>query len=67
MWSIPWVRDPRSLVKVFDYDFVNLKTAKDIREAQDPIDKLFTEMLIKETKMAIYRARQRREKIEIVK
>jgi len=64
MWSIPWVRDPRSLVKAWD-GFIDLKTAKGIREAQEPIDKLFTEMLIKDAKVAIYRARQKREKIEI--
>ena len=68
MWSIPWVRDPRPLVKVFEYGFtrlIDLKTAKRLRQATEPIDKLFTEMLINDAKMAIYRARERREKIEI--
>lgn len=63
MWLPPWSQDPRSLVKTFD--FVDLKTAKDIREAQEPIDELFIERLIKDAKMAISLARQRRKQIEI--
>lgn len=64
MWSIPWVRDPKSLVKEYGYGFIDLKTAEDIREAQEQIDKLLTEILIKDAKMAIHRARQKREEID---
>jgi len=61
MWDIPWSQNPHPLANTY-HEFMDLKSAEALREGQEPIDKAYTEMLIKMAKTAIYCARQRRDK-----
>jgi len=63
VWHIPWSQDPSPLVTT--YKFIDPETAETIRKAQEPIDELFVENLIKDVKMVICLARQKLEQIGI--
>lgn len=65
IWQVPWSQNPKPLVvEAYGLPFINLKTAKKYRQAQEPIKDLFIKMLIQDAKMAIHLAQQRHEQLK---